>query len=77
MSKRIKVGTTLIAIDECIMDKFKEDDRLGPKTLTIGKEYIVNKVDEVGYISITDDEGHAHGFHKKDIPEFFKLKDNV
>lgn len=68
MSKRIKVGTTLIAIDECEMESS------GDKALTIGKEYVVKKVDEVGYITIIDDQKEAHGFHKKDIPEFFKIK---
>ena len=74
MSKRIKLGTTLIAIDECEMEFVEGVTKGGDKALTIGKEYVVKKVDETGYITIIDDQEEAHGFHKKDIPEFFKIK---
>lgn len=70
----VKVGTILIAIDECVMEDSNE------KTLTVGKEYEVRSCKEpTPYdlrttFGVIDDIGDTHWFDVQCIHEFFKIK---
>ena len=60
----LKVGQTIYAINECVMDDEK-------KTLTIGKGYVVYGIDGNGQFMVYDDEGEKHYFPKDDVATFF------
>ena len=73
---KIKKGTQLEAIDECLMDEDYEP------TLTIGQTYTVRYVSK-HHFEIMDDKNEPHLFSYKEedgINEywktFFKIKDN-
>lgn len=65
----IKKGDVLIAIDECFMKHKKVP------ALIVGKEYIVNDVDDDDTtISVTSEIYESHLFSEETFKKYFKLK---
>jgi len=68
--EQIKKGTTLTAINECIMDG------TGHKVLTIGKKYEVEAVYlDLGDILIIDDDGEDHFYPFNTLKKYFDITD--
>jgi hypothetical protein len=66
LEKKIKIGTSIIAVDECKMYA------TGNCTLTIGKKYKVIAIDGKNLV-IKSDDMDRHLFPFKDFYEFFKF----
>jgi hypothetical protein len=70
--KKIKEGTILIAINECIMNE-SSFENAGKPALIIGKEYVVKEVTR-NQILIESELDENHFFEIKSIDEFFTAK---
>jgi hypothetical protein len=66
----LKIGTVLIAIDECIMD-FEN-----LPALIIGNEYMVIGIDKDSF-TISSHQCKLHEFKTIELNQFFKIKETI
>ena len=68
VKEEIKIGTIMIAIDPCTMN-----DGTGKDALVVGKEYVVERVDNL-WFDIYSEVDDAHSFPLDDYKDVLKIK---